>query len=195
MRSVFDGLVDGVLIEDDEQIVYMNPAYASMLGYRRPDDLMRGKVAQVVADEDVPRLLEFGRRRLKKLDAPVTYDFAARRVDGSSMRLQASVSTASILGRVLITSIVRPFYDEVETIEGVSDPYAKPGPHQRLSARERDVMARILDGQRLKEIALEFIVSVKTISTHRVRLLKKLGLPDDRALFQYALRNRFIHWS
>ncbi|HEX8152523.1 MAG TPA: LuxR C-terminal-related transcriptional regulator [Thermoanaerobaculia bacterium] len=195
MRSVFDGLVDGVLIETDEQILYVNAAYAAMLGYRRADDLMQQRVVRVVADEDVPRLLEFGRRRRRRLEAPANYDFAARRSDGSTVRLQASVSTTSFFGRVLITSIVRPFYETESSEDAAVDPYAKPGPHQRLSARELDVMKRILNGQRLKEIALAFDVSVKTISTHRVRLLRKLGLPDDRSLFQYALRHRFIDWS
>ena len=63
------------------------------------------------------------------------------------------------------------------------------GKSVHLSKREREVMLRILAGQRSKDIALQMNVSVKTVSTHRVRLLKKLGLSSERDLFRYALEN------
>jgi DNA-binding CsgD family transcriptional regulator len=65
----------------------------------------------------------------------------------------------------------------------------------KLSAREREVMLRLVAGQRLKEIALDLGVSVKTIATHRQRMLKKLGLDDNRALYRYALREGLLDWS
>ena len=56
-------------------------------------------------------------------------------------------------------------------------------------------MEMILAGKRIKEIALSLDVDSKTISTHRARLLRKLNLMDNRALFQYALRHRIIDWT
>ena len=64
--------------------------------------------------------------------------------------------------------------------------------HDRLSPREREVMSMILDGRRLKEIAATLDISVKTVTTHRSRLLRKLGLDDNLGLYRYGIRNGLI---
>lgn len=66
------------------------------------------------------------------------------------------------------------------------------GKHHRLSPREREVMTMILEGRRLKEIAAVLDISVKTVTTHRSRLLRKLGLDDNLGLFRYGVRNGLI---
>ena len=66
------------------------------------------------------------------------------------------------------------------------------GHHQRLSPREREVMNMILSGRRLKEIAATLDISVKTVTTHRSRLLRKLGLEDNLGLYRYGIRNGLI---
>jgi DNA-binding NarL/FixJ family response regulator len=64
--------------------------------------------------------------------------------------------------------------------------------HRRLSPREREVMTMILGGQRLKEIAAKLDISVKTVTTHRSRLLRKLGVEDNLGLYRYGIRNGLI---
>jgi DNA-binding CsgD family transcriptional regulator len=64
--------------------------------------------------------------------------------------------------------------------------------HQRLSPREREVMNMILSGRRLKEIAATLDISVKTVTTHRSRLLRKLGVDDNLGLYRYGVRNGLI---
>jgi DNA-binding NarL/FixJ family response regulator len=66
------------------------------------------------------------------------------------------------------------------------------GHHQRLSPRESEVMSMILEGRRLKEIAAKLDISVKTVTTHRSRLLRKLGLEDNLGLYRYGVRNGLI---
>lgn len=66
------------------------------------------------------------------------------------------------------------------------------GHHQRLSPREREVMNMILSGRRLKEIAATLDISVKTVTTHRSRLLRKLGLEDNLGLYRYGVRHGLI---
>jgi len=66
------------------------------------------------------------------------------------------------------------------------------GKHHRLSPREREVMTMILEGRRLKEIAAVLDISVKTVTTHRSRLLRKLGVDDNLGLFRYGVRNGLI---
>ena len=64
--------------------------------------------------------------------------------------------------------------------------------HQRLSPREREVMNMILSGRRLKEIAATLDISVKTVTTHRSRLLRKIGVEDNLGLYRYGVRNGLI---
>ncbi|HEX8255918.1 MAG TPA: LuxR C-terminal-related transcriptional regulator [Thermoanaerobaculia bacterium] len=65
--------------------------------------------------------------------------------------------------------------------------------HQRLSPRENEVMTMILAGRRLKEIAAHLDISVKTVTTHRSRLLRKLGIEDNLGLYRYGVRNGLIN--
>ena len=65
-------------------------------------------------------------------------------------------------------------------------------PHRRLSRRENEVMSMILVGKRLKEIAATLDISVKTVTTHRSRLLRKLGIEDNLGLYRYGVRNGLI---
>jgi two-component system, NarL family, invasion response regulator UvrY len=66
------------------------------------------------------------------------------------------------------------------------------GKHHKLSPREREVMTMILSGRRLKEIAASLDISVKTVTTHRSRLLRKLGVDDNLGLYRYGVRNGLI---
>ncbi len=67
------------------------------------------------------------------------------------------------------------------------------GSHQRLSPRENEVLTMILNGRRLKEIAAHLDISVKTVTTHRSRLLRKLGIEDNLGLYRYGIRNGLIN--
>jgi DNA-binding NarL/FixJ family response regulator len=66
-------------------------------------------------------------------------------------------------------------------------------PHARLSRRESEVLSMILVGKRLKEIAATLDISVKTVTTHRSRLLRKLKLEDNLGLYRYGIRHGLIH--
>ncbi|WP_419687835.1 response regulator [Burkholderia theae] len=62
-------------------------------------------------------------------------------------------------------------------------------PHERLSARELDVMHRIIAGQTVTQIASELALSAKTVSTYKTRILEKMELPHEAALVRYAVRH------
>ena len=65
-------------------------------------------------------------------------------------------------------------------------------PHAKLSRRENEVMSMILIGKRLKEIAATLDISVKTVTTHRSRLLRKLSIEDNLGLYRYGIRHGLI---
>ena len=62
-------------------------------------------------------------------------------------------------------------------------------PMERLSARERDVMSRIIEGRTSLEIANELSLSRKTVDTYRARLMVKLGVSNRTALIRFAIAN------
>ena len=62
-------------------------------------------------------------------------------------------------------------------------------PHERLSARELDVMRRIVADQTVTQIAFELALSAKTVSTYKTRILDKMALPHEAALIRYAVRH------
>jgi len=62
--------------------------------------------------------------------------------------------------------------------------------HARLSDRELEVLRRIVAGQRSTAIADALHLSVKTISTHKTRILEKLQLGSTAALVRYAIEHR-----
>jgi len=64
--------------------------------------------------------------------------------------------------------------------------------HERLSEREFQVMYMLAQGISVTEIGKKLFVSDKTISTHRTRLLAKMGMKKNAELTLYAVKNRLI---
>jgi DNA-binding NarL/FixJ family response regulator len=60
-------------------------------------------------------------------------------------------------------------------------------PHEALSDRELQVLQMLVAGKRVTEIANEFSLSAKTVSTHKIRMMRKLQLANSTALVRYAL--------
>jgi two-component system, NarL family, invasion response regulator UvrY len=70
--------------------------------------------------------------------------------------------------------------------------YYNGPPHLELSNREFDVLRQLAAGKRLGEIATDFCVSIKTVSTYRMRLLEKLGLQTNADLVRYAIEHHLL---
>ncbi|MGE5320705.1 MAG: response regulator [Hyphomicrobiaceae bacterium] len=71
---------------------------------------------------------------------------------------------------------------------GISSPDDRP-PHARLSAREFTILEMLSAGKRGSEIASELALSEKTVSTHKVNLLRKLNLNNNAELVAYAINH------
>jgi two-component system invasion response regulator UvrY len=69
--------------------------------------------------------------------------------------------------------------------------YEKPL-HESLSDREFQVMCMLASGKRLKEVAAELCLSVKTVSTYRARILEKMGMESNAELTYYAVKNGLV---
>jgi DNA-binding NarL/FixJ family response regulator len=65
-------------------------------------------------------------------------------------------------------------------------------PHERLSDREFEIFKMLASGKTVSEVAAELTLSVKTVSTHRTRILKKMEMRTNAELTHYAMRNRLV---
>jgi len=64
--------------------------------------------------------------------------------------------------------------------------------HSRLSERELQTLIKIASGKKLSDIAEELMLSPKTVSVYRARLLEKLALANNAELTVYAIRNALV---
>ena len=65
--------------------------------------------------------------------------------------------------------------------------------HDSLSDRELQVMCIIADGKTITEISNELYLSVKTVSTYRARILKKMNMKSNADLIRYSIENKFVN--
>jgi two-component system invasion response regulator UvrY len=85
---------------------------------------------------------------------------------------------------------VSPSLAEKLAIELEGGSHARP--HESLSDREYRVMWMIAAGKSITTIAEELFLSPNTISTYRIRILKKLKLEHNADLVRYAIKHRLM---
>ena len=64
--------------------------------------------------------------------------------------------------------------------------------HETLSDREYQVFGMIAIGKSLTEIGVDLSLSVKTISTHRTRILEKMKMKKNAQLIHYAITRNLL---
>jgi two-component system, NarL family, nitrate/nitrite response regulator NarL len=68
----------------------------------------------------------------------------------------------------------------------------KKPPFAQLTSREREVLIHIAEGQSNKEIADGLNIGVRTIETHRERIMRRLNIHSVAGLTKYAIANGLI---
>lgn len=69
---------------------------------------------------------------------------------------------------------------------------SEKAPHETLSDREYQVLCLLATGKRLKDIAEQLDLSIKTISTYRTRILDKMQMHNNAEMIRYALNNKLV---
>ncbi|HSY21674.1 MAG TPA: response regulator transcription factor [Polyangiaceae bacterium] len=86
-------------------------------------------------------------------------------------------------------------YISAELAEALASLLAGEGkgmPHERLSDREFEVLKMLASGRTVSQVAQDLSLSVKTVSTHRMRILKKMNMKTNAELTHYAVRNGLV---
>jgi DNA-binding NarL/FixJ family response regulator len=79
-----------------------------------------------------------------------------------------------------------------ETLASMVAGETSGAPHERLSDRELEVMRMLASGKSVSQVAQALSLSVKTISTHRTRILKKMNMKTNAELTHYAVKNGLV---
>ena len=114
---------------------------------------------------------------------------------------------AGVGGYVLKESVGRELVDAIRTVHVGRRYLSKPladdlldrlisdipeDPLSRLSARERQVLQLIAEGNSVVDIAGKLSLSRKTVETYRERMMEKLDLHDFAGLIKFAIKHHVI---
>ena len=97
-----------------------------------------------------------------------------------ALALGASSYLAKIL-EAIHQVVLRPQQKRVANTDGA--------PHTHLSVRQYDIFIRLVRGESVTDIAKDLHLSVKTVSTHKVTVQKRLGAQSVVDLVRYANEN------
>lgn len=75
-------------------------------------------------------------------------------------------------------------------VEDMSKPDSNANPI--LSDREVEIVKMVAEGKITKEIADKLFISVRTVETHRSRIMKKLGASNASEMINYAYKRKLI---
>ncbi|MEO1086059.1 MAG: response regulator transcription factor [Acidobacteriota bacterium] len=105
--------------------------------------------------------------------------------DNASEQLVAAIRRVNGGGKYISSQLAEQLAMSLQNDLGVA-------PHEGLSDREFQVMQRIASGETVSEIGEALCLSVKTISTYRTRVLRKLNLRNNAEIMQYAMREDLV---
>lgn len=104
---------------------------------------------------------------------------------GDPADLITAVRTVSQGRKYVTANVAQMLVDNLNAPEGTSL-------HASLSERELQTLLKIASGKRLSDIAEELMLSPKTVSVYRSRVLEKLKLTNNSELTVYAIRNGLV---
>ena len=101
--------------------------------------------------------------------------------DTVSLELEEAIKKVAAGGKYITMSLAERLVDE---ISGNREAL----PHERLTQREFQIFNLILDGKSPSDIAGQLHLSVKTVSTHRAKIMEKMGMKSTVDLVRYAIK-------
>ena len=114
---------------------------------------------------------------------------------GARGYLSKSAPDEQIIEAIEALARRRPFYSSsasAKLFDEMTISVRGDGNGVRLTAREREILRLIAEGNRSKHIALVLGISQKTVDTHRTAAMRKLHLQSVAQVVRYAVRERLI---
>ncbi len=108
--------------------------------------------------------------------------------DSATAELELAVRAVALGQNYLSPAISRQVVEDY--LGGQSDTQA--GPLTQLTPRQREVLQLIAEGKTTKQTAALLKVSIKTVETHRAKLMERLAIHDVPGLVRYAVRHGVV---
>ncbi len=107
-RNLIEGSIQGIYVHRDFKPLFVNRAFAQMLGYASPEAMLAlPSIESWIAPEDLARMRRYSEaRHAGAPDVPAMYEYHAVRRDGSRIVLQNFVRTVSWQGRAAVQCAV-----------------------------------------------------------------------------------------
>ena len=111
---------------------------------------------------------------------------------GYVMKVEAAETVMAAIRRVLAGKIYISEKLTEQLLQGVAtvrkNARGSESPVERLTDRELEIFRHLAEGMRVREIAAQLFISVKTVESHRVNIKGKLGLKTSAELLRYAIQ-------
>ena len=105
--------------------------------------------------------------------------------DSASAQLVSAIRKVAVGGAFITDAVAQQLaLGAMPQVEGL--------PHQALSDREFQVFRELVSGKAVSDIAAELNLSVKTVSTHKARIMEKMSMSNPAELIRYAIHHRLV---
>ncbi len=114
--------------------------------------------------------------------------------EGASGYLSKSSATTDLIDAIKRVHSGRRYISPTlaDRLADTLDSGFEEDPHDKLSARELQILCMIGSGKSVSQIGEELLISVKTVSTHRTRILEKMGMKHNLDLIRYAVSKGLV---
>ncbi len=199
--------------------VFMADGFERVLGYRDADiDLEH--VFSYIHPEDQPAVTAVVERALRSLfsstdrvwplAAVMSIDYRVRKANGEYIKVLRNVCVIEVdtlTGKALTTLSICKDISNIKQSNTIGWQCMGPGTDDmdmsdilpglpnviyRPSAREMDVLAKMVLGMESAAIALQLNISLHTVNTHRKNLLQRTGMPNALALIAMAKEQGWV---
>jgi len=137
--------------------------------------------------------IEKPKQKLLVLSMHGEHQYAARALKaGASGYLTKDSAAEQLVGAIRKIAAGGVHISEAAAASLVAGAGTGSPPHAALSDREFEVLRRLASGLGPTEIARQLHLSVKTVSTHKTRILQKLDLGSTAELVRYALEHQLL---
>lgn len=106
-RTIFNVSRDGMAVEMDEKIIYVNDAFVKLYGYDSPSELIGQNISIIQSAETDAMMREFGERRLKGEPVPGVYEAKGKCKDGSEIDIEVTATVFEQNGTKYIIDVNR----------------------------------------------------------------------------------------
>lgn len=103
-----------------------------------------------------------------------------------------AIKTISAGKQFFNSAITNLIFEDFYSSQRAGDRRQKRLKSSELSKRENEVLELIADGKSNQETADLLFISIKTVETHKMNILEKLGLKNTAELVKYTIKNGII---